>query len=44
MTNLSIFLDTYEIEGKLVPYYQQIKKTENTEIKDEKIKTFWDLF
>ena len=30
LTNLSIFLDTYEVEGKLVPYDQQILKTENT--------------
>ena len=37
MTNLSIYLDTYENEEKLVQYYQQILKTENTEIKDEKV-------
>ena len=40
MANLSIFLDTYENEGKLVQYNKQILHTENTEIKDEKLKTF----
>ena len=40
MTNLSIFLDTYEMEEKLIPFNQQVLKTENTEIKDEKLKTF----
>ena len=40
LTNLSIFLDTFENEGKLIPYNEQIIKTDNTEIKEEKIKNF----
>ena len=40
MTNLSVFLDTFENEGKLIPYYEQIIKTDNTEIKEEKLKNF----
>ena len=40
MTNLSIFLDTYENEGQLMPFHLQILKTENTEINDEKLKLF----
>ena len=39
MTNLSVFLDTYENEEELVPYFKQIVKTEKTAI-DEKLKTF----
>ena len=40
LTNLSIFLDTFENEGKLMPYHKQILNTENTEISDEKVKSY----
>ena len=40
MENLSIFFDTYENEGHLLAYNEQILNTENTEIKDEKLKTY----
>ena len=38
--SFSIYLDTYENEGILVDYSKKIIDTENTEIKDEKFKTF----
>ena len=40
LTNLSIYLDTYENEGKLKQYYDKIKETESTKIKDEKVESF----
>ena len=40
LTNLSIYLDTYENEGKLKQYYDKIKDTENTKINDEKVESF----
>ena len=40
MTNLSIFLVIYENEGQLIQYNKQKLNTENTQIKDEKLKTF----
>ena len=40
MTNLSMYLDTYENEGKLMEYYTKVVNTEKTEVNDEKIKTF----
>ena len=40
MTNLSMYLDTYENEGKLMEFYTKVVNTEKTEVNDEKIKTF----
>ena len=40
MENLSIFFDTYENEGHLLSYEEQILNTENTEVKDEKLKAY----
>ena len=38
--NFSVYLDTFEIEGKLVEYNKKIVDTANTIITDEKFKTF----
>ena len=40
MESFSIFLDTFENEGKLVTYDKRIVDTPNTEISDEKFKNF----
>jgi hypothetical protein len=40
MEQLSIFLDTFEKEGKLVDYTQKIIDTKSTVISDEKLKNF----
>ena len=40
MTNLSMYLDTYENEGKLMEFYTKVLNTENTQVNDEKIKSF----
>ena len=40
MENFSVFLDTFENEGKLVEYNQRILDTKNTQISDEKLKNF----
>ena len=40
MESFSIFLDTFENEGKLVTYDKRIVDTQNTEISDEKFKNF----
>ena len=38
--NFSVYLDTFESEGKLVDYNKKIIDTQNTIITDEKFKTF----
>ena len=40
MTNLSMYLDTYENQRKLMEYYTKVVNTEKTEVKDNKIKQF----
>ena len=40
ITNLSVYLDTFENEGKLIDYKSKIVDTENTAIPDEKFKNF----
>ena len=36
--NMCVFFDTYEHEGRLVDYTQKIMDTQNTKVKDEKLK------
>ena len=38
--NISIYLDTFENEGKLVEYNQKIIDTQNTKVKDAKLRNF----
>ena len=38
--NFAVYLDTFENEGKLLPYNKKIIDTPNTVINDEKFKTF----
>ena len=40
MNNLSMYMDTYENEGKLMDFYNKIIESEKTEVQDDKIKTF----
>ena len=40
LTNLSMYLDTFENEGKLVGYFAKVVNNEQTEVNDEKIKSF----
>ena len=40
MTNLSMYLDTYENEGKLIQFYTKVINTEKTQVEDEKVKSF----
>ena len=40
MNNLSMYLDTYENEGKLMDFYTKIIENEKTQVKDDKLKSF----